>query len=68
YRTFVVYNIAGGFAWGACIPLLGYILGSRIPNIDRYLLPIVLGIVLVSIIAPLREYWRYHARKKKYVL
>ncbi len=59
YRTFATYNIAGSFAWGACIPLLGYILGSRIPNIDRYLLPIIFSIVLVSCIPPLGEYWRY---------
>lgn len=59
YRSFVTYNIAGGFIWGACIPLLGYILGSRIPDIDRYLLPIILAIIVVSFIPPIREYWQY---------
>jgi membrane-associated protein len=64
YQTFVRYNILGAFAWGACIPLLGYFLGSAIPDIDTYLVPIILAIILISIIPPLREYWRYRKTKK----
>lgn len=59
YRTFVAYNLVGGFLWSVCIPLLGYALGSSIPDVDRYLVPIILVIVLISILPPLREYWRY---------
>lgn len=59
YRTFVTYNLIGGFLWSVCIPLSGYFLGSWIPNIDRYLIPIVLGIVLISVLPPLREYLRH---------
>ena len=62
YTTFAQYNILGAFAWGACIPLLGYFLGSWIPDIDQYLLPIILGIILVSLPPPLREYLRYRKR------
>ena len=64
YTTFVRFNILGAFAWGACIPLLGYFLGSVIPDIDQYLLPIILGIIIVSIIPPLHEYWRHRMRKE----
>lgn len=63
YKTFLSYNIAGAFFWGTCIPLLGYILGSSIPNIDRYLLPIILGIIIVSFLPALRELV-IHSRKK----
>ncbi|MBI4600295.1 VTT domain-containing protein [Candidatus Uhrbacteria bacterium] len=59
YRTFVIYNLVGGFLWSICIPLLGYFLGAMIPDVDRYLLPIILTIILISILPPLREYWRY---------
>lgn len=58
YRTFVAYNLAGGFLWSVCIPLLGYALGTSIPDVDRYLVPIILVIVGISILPPLREYWR----------
>lgn len=50
YKTFVSYNIIGGIIWGAGLPLLGSYLGKSIPNIDHYLLPIVIGIVILSLI------------------
>ncbi len=42
HRTFSVYNICGGGLWVTSVVLLGYWLGSKIPNIDHYLLPAVL--------------------------
>lgn len=53
YRTFLAYNILGGVIWGVFIPLLGYYLGSVIPNPDRYLLPLVLLIIILSFLPPL---------------
>lgn len=49
YPTFLTYNIIGACAWAAGIPLLGYKLGQVIPDIDRFLLPIVLSIMVVSV-------------------
>lgn len=60
YQKFLLYNIAGGFLWAVCLPLAGYYLGSAIPDIDTYLLPIVGAIVLISIAPGL-----YHAFKTK---
>lgn len=42
YRRFLAFNVIGAVIWGAGVILLGHWLGSRIPNIDRYLLPAVL--------------------------
>ncbi len=53
YKTFVSYNIIGGTLWGAGITLLGYFLGKKIPNIDTYLIPILIGIMLLSILPSL---------------
>lgn len=50
YKVFLTYNIIGGIIWGGGITLLGYYLGSVIPNIDKYLVPIVLVIIAVSFI------------------
>lgn len=50
YRKFFIYNISGGFAWSFLCILSGYFLGELIPNIDHYIIPIVLGIIIVSII------------------
>ena len=49
YQTFVVYNIVGGCIWAFGITLLGYFLGQLIPDVDKYLLPIVALIIVVSI-------------------
>ncbi|MFF1280439.1 DedA family protein [Streptomyces sp. NPDC058299] len=49
-RTFTVWQAAGGLVWSLGLPLAGYALGSSIPDVDRYLLPIVAVIVAVSLI------------------
>ncbi|MEK9183209.1 MAG: VTT domain-containing protein [Patescibacteria group bacterium] len=49
YGTFLAYNIVGGFLWAAGLSGLGYFLGSAIPNVDRYLLPIIILIILLSV-------------------
>jgi membrane-associated protein len=52
YRTFLAYNLVGGAVWGIGVPLAGYQLGSMIPDIDRYLLPIIGLIIIVSLAPP----------------
>ncbi len=63
YPTFLSYNIIGGFLWAAGLAGLGYILGSTIPNIDGYIIPIVLAIIIISVL-PAMIHWlreRRHA-------
>jgi membrane-associated protein len=55
YRTFVTFNLIGGFLWAEGVTLLGYFLGKSIPNVDHYLLPAVAVIVAVSFIPVVRE-------------
>ncbi len=50
YKTFLRYNIIGGVLWSVGLLVLGYGLGIFVPNIDQYILPIVLGIIIVSMI------------------
>jgi membrane-associated protein len=59
YRVFFRYNVVGGFLWAVGILTAGYVLGETIPSIDRYLLPIIALIVLLSVIPPFLE-WRKH--------
>jgi membrane-associated protein len=54
YRTFVTYNVAGGLLWGVGITMLGFLLGEAV-DIDKYLLPVILVIVLLSVIPVLLE-------------
>lgn len=50
YGTFLKFNIIGGILWGAGVTSASYFLGSIIPGVERYLLPIVIGIIIVSFI------------------
>jgi membrane-associated protein len=61
-RTFTVWQVVGGLVWSVGVTVAGYALGSRIPDIDRYLLPIVAGIVAVSLIPVAWEVRRTRAR------
>src|SRR3990167_5820535 len=56
YRTFVTYNIMGGLLWGTGITLAGYFLGQRIPNVDTYLIPILLLIVFASMLPAISSF------------
>ena len=64
YRTFMIYNIIGGFVWVAGVTYLGYYLGKILQNmgldIDTVLLPIV-GLILILSISPAI----YHLIKNK---
>jgi membrane-associated protein len=58
YPRFVMFNLAGGFVWTVGVAAAGYELGSRVPGIDRYLLPIVASVILVSLLPSAYHVWR----------
>ncbi|MFE2164337.1 DedA family protein [Streptomyces sp. NPDC059447] len=49
-RVFTFWQVAGGLLWTVGLVLAGYALGSSIPSVDTYLLPIVGLIVAVSLL------------------
>lgn len=58
YATFLSFNIIGAGLWALGLTYLGYFLGSVIPGIDQYLLPIILAIIIISVLPPCYEYWK----------
>jgi len=52
YRTFMTYNLVGGFIWTFGLTLLGFYLGKSLPaeQVDKYLLPIIGIIIVVSLL------------------
>lgn len=67
YSSFFFYNIAGACLWALGMPLLGFFLGSLISDADRYLLPLI-GVIIVlsflpAVIPILRE--KEHREKIK---
>ncbi len=56
YKTFVTYNLFGGFLWTTIFVSLGYFLGQVFPQAEEYLTFLVLGIIFLSIIPLALEY------------
>jgi membrane-associated protein len=61
-RVFTLWQVIGGLVWSLGVTLAGYALGSRIPDVDRYLLPIVAVIIVVSLIPVALELRRGRSR------
>lgn len=45
---FYFFNSLGAISWGGGVVILGYILGKKIPNIDKYLLPAVILATIIT--------------------
>jgi membrane-associated protein len=57
-RTFLLANVIGGLLWTVGVTVAGYVLGKTVPNIDKYLYPVVALVVLVSLIPVFLEFRR----------
>jgi membrane-associated protein len=63
-RRFIVFDAIGDIAWAISTTLLGYYVGSKIPNIDHYIMLAVGGAMLFTF-GPMawhlfvnRRFWR----------
>lgn len=65
YPTFWGYNLVGGLLWTVSLTLLGFFLGQVIPEVDRYLLPIVMAIVVVSVAPSALHLWQARRASKR---
>ena len=66
YRTFVTFNVIGGFLWAVGVTTLGYTAGNAIgaDNIDKYLLPIIVVVVGLSVLPVAIEVLRERRKSK----
>jgi membrane-associated protein len=55
YKTFLSYNIIGGAIWTLGMTFGGYFLGNIVPDVDKYLLPILAVIVILSLLPTIKE-------------
>lgn len=55
YRTFLSYNVIGGLIWTLGFTLGGYLLGSLIPDAEKYLTLIIIAIIIASFIPAVIE-------------
>ena len=64
-RSFTLYNVVGGVAWVGSMTLLGYGLGSKVENAEKYLYPIIIAIIVISFVPPLLEWYKAHKNAEK---
>ncbi len=64
YVKFVQYNIVGGVLWVSLIITISYSLGKYIPNIQHYILPITLIVILISFIPFLLRFIKQRIQQK----
>ena len=63
-KTFIFWNILGAIIWTDTILLLGYLLGEKVKgSIDKYLLPVVGLIIILSLLPIVFEVLRERKRK-----
>lgn len=62
YKTFLAYNLIGGALWGLGVTGAAYYLGSLFPNMEHYLVQIVVVIIIISLL-PLAKEYLAHRRK-----
>ena len=53
YPRYLLFDFFGGIFWVGSMVLGGYLLGSRVPNIGKYLHFVIGGIILLSIMPPM---------------
>jgi membrane-associated protein len=68
---FLVYNVVGGVLWADGILLAGFLSAKKLrdtvgaANVDKYILPVVAIIVVVSVIPVIVEIWRTRRSGRK---
>ena len=65
YPVFLTYNILGAFLWAFILPFAGLFIGNVVPNIDRFLLPLIAAIVALSVAPFMKQAiqaWRAHKK------
>lgn len=65
YKSFAIYNVVGAILWVSAITLAGYFFGNLIPNIDTYLLPAIVIIMLIVMIPSLAHLFNAYRKQRK---
>lgn len=58
FKHFSFWNIIGGILWPGLILSAGFYLGRLIPGVEKYLLPMVMVIVFVSVLPGVYEWYK----------
>ena len=65
YRTFVTFNVVGGFLWAVGVTTLGYLLGKRFPGIADNLLYVSVIIIAISVLPIVVEFVKHRRSQRQ---
>jgi membrane-associated protein len=65
YIRFATYNIIGAIGWITSMVLIGYFLGSMIPNIDKHIHLVIIVVVVISISPGIFKYLQVKRSARK---
>lgn len=64
YRDFVIFDAIGDTFWVAIVTLVGYWFGSKIPNIDHYILLAVVAVMVITLAPTFYHIFKAVQKKK----
>jgi membrane-associated protein len=64
YPRFALYNVTGAILWVGLFTFLGYNFGN-IPAVEENFTLVIMGIIFVSILPPIIEWWRERQKLKR---
>ncbi len=50
HRKFILFDAIGDIAWTAIITLFGYFVASRIPGVEKYVEPVLIAVILLTVL------------------
>lgn len=65
YPSFMLFTIIASLIWAVGLSLAGFLLGNSIPNVDHYLLPIIVLIIIISILPSLVHILKQPTHRKQ---
>ena len=58
YRTYLLFDIFGGFLWVWSMILLGFTLGRTVPNIDKRIHYVIAAVIIASLMPAAVHAWK----------
>jgi membrane-associated protein len=65
YTRFATYNIVGAVSWITSMVLIGYFLGSAIPDIDKHIHFVIAAVIFISLLPGIFKYLQIRWRRDK---
>ncbi len=66
YKQFFIFDAIGDTAWALSITLIGYWFGTKIPNLDHYILLAIAGVMIITLSPPLYHLFKAILAKRRH--